>query len=204
MFPLKPGQAFDRHLRASYLGARRETRKSREGRENTLEWRCRVQTGIRRNAPGASCQSLTHRYKTGYCLYWNGFRFWRSRPGLRNGQPRRGRGRSASRARGKCSRCWAKRARANLPKGFQGDGGVRRLDDRGNQERGRAPRKQSRTGFRHRSSTDVDGKVKEDSAKKGREALRTLVKGVTAKKLPGYGGAWLVCSRSMRSSRYLT
>jgi len=81
---------------------------------------------------------------------------------------------------------------------------VRRLDDRGNQERGRAPRKQSRTGFRHRSSTDVDGKVKEDSAKKGREALRTLVKGVTAKKLPGYGGARLVCSRSMRSSRYLT
>src|SRR5438094_705861 len=63
-----------------------------------------VQTGIRRNAPGASCQSLTHRYKTGYFLYWNGFRFWRSRPGLWNGQPRRGRGRSASRARGKCSR----------------------------------------------------------------------------------------------------
>ena len=90
--------------------------------------------GIRRNAPGASCQSLTHRYKTGYFLYWNGFRFWRSRPGLRNGQPRRGRGRSASRARGKYSRCSAKRTRAKLPKGFRGDGGVRRLDDRGNQE----------------------------------------------------------------------
>src|SRR6266566_4093942 len=41
---------------------------------------------------------------------------------------------------------------------FWRDGGVRRLDDRGNQERGRAPRKQSRTGFRHRSSTDVDGR----------------------------------------------